>query len=157
MPTTTATKRSQMKRNEYLTMTNSCFAHFARAYLIFEFHCSPIIEVKWPPLLLCEGGEHLEQTFSFFFQSPNHWFQFDFKIVRTTCLGIIEKYLPRNANFYSLMTFSEALTWSVLKFFIPCSLASHQSSSNHSCNSRPDDRWIEFEKAVKTNSVHSRE
>ena len=27
------------------------------------------------------------------------------------------------------MTFSVALTWSVLKFFIPCSLASHQSSS----------------------------
>ena len=69
----------------YLTMKNSIFARFARAFLIFwHFEDVLVLSMMWNDLF-CRCVDDLSiwwQMFNFVFLCPKHWFQFNSKRVR---------------------------------------------------------------------------
>ena len=66
-------------------MTKIYFARFARACLIFAYHCAGIIDVKWLVLLLSGRREHLKTNIVFFFY---YYYYFN---LQTTITNLIPK------------------------------------------------------------------
>ena len=81
--------RRQRKRKPhkfaYLTMKNSTFARFARAFFIFwHFEDVLVLSTTWNDLF-CTCVDDVSiwwQMFNFVFFSPKRWFQFNSRIVR---------------------------------------------------------------------------
>ena len=70
----------------YLTMKNSIFARFARAFFIFwHFEDVLVLSTTWNDLF-CSCVDDVSiwwQMFNFVFLCPKRWFQFNSRIVRT--------------------------------------------------------------------------
>ena len=70
----------------YLTVKNSIFARFARAYFIFwHFEDVFVLSTTWNDLF-CSCVDDVSiwwQIFNLVFLCPKHWFQFNSRIVRT--------------------------------------------------------------------------
>ena len=81
-------RRRQQKPHKfaYLTMKNSTFARFARAFFIFwHFVDVLVLSTTWNDLF-CSCVDDVGiwwQMFNFVFLSPKRWFQFNSRIVRT--------------------------------------------------------------------------
>ena len=88
--------RRQRKRKPhkfaYLTMKNSIFARFARAFFIFwHFVDVLVLSTTWNDLF-CSCVDDVSiwwQMFNFVFSCPKRWFQFNSRIVRTHFLSIM--------------------------------------------------------------------
>ena len=81
-------RRRQQKPHKfaYLTMKNSIFARFARAFFIFwHFVDVLVLSTTWKDLFCsCVDDVSIRwQTFNFVFLCPKRWFQFNSWIVRT--------------------------------------------------------------------------
>ena len=83
-------RRRQQKpyKFAYLTMKNSIFARFARAYFIFWHfdHEDVLVLSTTSNDLFCSYVDDVSiwwQTLVFVFLCPKHWFQFNSRIVRT--------------------------------------------------------------------------
>ena len=81
-------RRRQQKRHKsaYLTMKNSIFARFARAFFIF-WHLEDVLVLSttWNDLF-CSCVDNVSiwwQMFNFVFLFPKRWFQFNSRIVTT--------------------------------------------------------------------------
>ena len=81
-------RRRQQKTHKfaYLTMKNSIFALFSRAYFIFwHFEDVLVLSMTWNDLF-CSCVDDVSiwwQMLIFVFLCPKHWFQFNSRIVRT--------------------------------------------------------------------------
>ena len=78
-------RRRQQKPHKfaYLTMENTIFARFARAYFIFwHFEDVLVLSTTWNDLF-CSCVSIWWQMFNFVFFCPKHWFQFNSRMVRT--------------------------------------------------------------------------
>ena len=81
-------RRRQQKPHKfaYLTMKNSIFARFARAFFIFwNFVDVLVLSTTWNDLF-CSCVDDVSiwwQMFNFVFLCPKRWFQFNSRIVRT--------------------------------------------------------------------------
>ena len=81
-------QRRQQKPHKfaYLTVKNSIFARFARAFLIFwHFEDVLVLSTTWNDLF-CSCVDDVSiwwQMFNFVFLCPKRWFQFNSRIVRT--------------------------------------------------------------------------
>ena len=77
---------------EYLTIKNSIFARFARAYFIFwHFEDVLVLSMTWNDLF-CSCVDDVSiwrQIFNFVFLCPKRWFQFNSRIVRTHFLRMM--------------------------------------------------------------------
>ena len=70
----------------YLTMKNSIFARFARAFFIFwHFDDVVVLSTTWNDLFFsCVDDMSIwSQMFNFVFLCPKRWFQFNSRMVRT--------------------------------------------------------------------------
>ena len=81
-------RRRQQKAHKfaYLTMKNSIFARFARAFFIFwHFEDVLVLSTTWNDLFCsCVDDESIWwQMFNFVFSCPKRWFQFNSSIVTT--------------------------------------------------------------------------
>ena len=81
-------RRRQQKPHKfaYLTMKNSIFARFARAFFIFwHFADVLVLSTTWNDLFCSYMGDVSIwwQMFNFVFLYPKRWFQFNSRIVRT--------------------------------------------------------------------------
>ena len=79
-------RRQKPHKFAYLTMRNSIFARFARAFFIFwHFENVLVLSTTWDDLF-CSCVDDVSiwwQMFNFVFLRPKHWFQFNSRIVRT--------------------------------------------------------------------------
>ena len=88
--------RRQPKRKPhkfaYLTMKNSIFARFARAFFIFwHFVDVLVLSTTWNEMF-CSCVDDVSiwwQMFNFVFSCPKRWFQFNSRIVRTDFSSIM--------------------------------------------------------------------
>ena len=86
-------RRRQQKPHKcaYLTMENSIFARFARAYFIYwHFEDVLVLSTTWNDLFCrCVDDESIWwQMFNFVFLCLKRWFQFNARTVRTHFLSI---------------------------------------------------------------------
>ena len=86
--------RRQQKPHKfaYLTMTNSNFARFARAFFIFwHFEDVLVLSTTWNDLFCCcvDDVSVWWQMFNFVFLCPKCWFQFNSRIVRTHFSSVV--------------------------------------------------------------------
>ena len=88
-------RRRQQKPHKfaYLTMKNSIFARFARAFFIFwhfeDVNSRSFYDVKWHVLLSCGRREHMLTSIQFCLLMSQRWFQFNSRIVRTHFSSIV--------------------------------------------------------------------
>ena len=87
-------RRQQQKRHKfaYLTMKNSIFARFARAFFLFcHFVDVLVVSTTWNDLF-CRCVDDVSiwwQMLNFVFLCPKRWFEFNFRIVRTQFSSIM--------------------------------------------------------------------
>ena len=87
-------RRRQQKPNKfaYLTMKNSIFARFARAFFIVWYFVDVLVlSTTWnDQFCSCLDDVNIRwQIFNFVFSCPKRWFQFNSRIVRTDFSSIM--------------------------------------------------------------------
>ena len=116
--TTGSFKQPRQRRQEephkfaYLTMENSIFARFARAYFIFwHFEDVLVLSTTWNDLFCsCVDDESIWwQMFNFVLLCPKRWFQFNSRIVRTHFSSIMTvnnwKMIAETRSFFYLFIY----------------------------------------------------